>query len=151
MSQTDIAPNKKYFQIRPIAQVISDGKQAKPRRKLIGAFIYEDTNTYFYAPPNYGKSMAVFQFAYAAATGTSVDNCMAMQNECEPKIVLAVDLEMDAQTLYERHEAVVNSTDPELLQNLIYLHEPVGEKPLFNYDLLQKILNIALDTKAQLI
>jgi len=71
--------------------------------------------------------MAVFQFAYAAATGTSVDNCMAMQNECEPKIVLAVDLEMDAQTLYERHEAVVNSTDPELLKNLIYLHEPVGE------------------------
>jgi hypothetical protein len=143
--------NKKYFQIRPIAQVIEDGKKAKPRRKLIGAFIYEDTNTYFYAPPNYGKSMAVFQFAYAAATGTSVDNCMAMQNECEPKIVLAVDLEMDAQTLYERHEAVINSTDPELLKNLIYLHEPVGEKPLFNYDLLQKILDIALDTKAQLI
>ena len=143
--------SKQYFQIRPIAQVIEDGKKAKPRRKLIGAFIYEDTNTYFYAPPNYGKSMAVFQFAYAAATGTSVDNCMAMQNECEPKIVLAVDLEMDAQTLYERHEAVVNSTDPELLKNLIYLHEPVGEKPLFNYDLLQKILDIALDTKAQLI
>jgi len=143
--------NNKYFQIRPIAQVIEDGRKAKPRRKLIGAFIYEDTNTYFYAPPNYGKSMAVFQFAYAAATGTNVANCTAMINECEPKIVLAVDLEMDAQTLYERHEAVIRSTDPELLKNLIYLHEPVGEKPLFNYDLLQKILDIALDTKAQLI
>lgn len=143
--------NKNYFLIRPIAQVIEDGKKAKPRRKLIGAFVYEDTVTYFYAPPNYGKSMAVFQMAYAAATGTSMDKCSAMLNECEPKIVLAVDLEMDAQTLYDRHKAVLNSTDPELLKNLIYLHEPVGEKPLFNYDLLQKILDIAVEKKAELI
>jgi len=65
--------------------------------------------------------------------------------------VLAVDLEMDAQTIYERHEAVLKSADPALLENLIYLHEPVSEKPLFNYDLLLKILDVAVEKKAELI
>ena len=86
-----------YFHIRPIAQVIEEGRLEKPRRKIVGAFVYENTVSYFYAPPNYGKSMAVFQFAHAAATGTSVAGCSALLNECEPKVVLAVDLENDAQ------------------------------------------------------
>ena len=140
-----------YFLVRPITQVIEEGRLEKPRRKIIGAFVREDTLSYFYAPPNYGKSMCVFQFAYAAATGTSLADCDALKNECEPKVVLAVDLEMDAQTLYERHEAVLNAADPQLLENLIYLHEPVSEKPLFNYDLLMKILDVATEKKAELI
>jgi RecA-family ATPase len=143
--------NNNYFLVRPIAQVIEEGRLEKSRRKIIGAFVYEDTVSYFYAPPNYGKSMCVFQFAYAAATGTSLADCEALKNECEPKVVLAVDLEMDAQTIYERHEAVLNAADPRLLENLIYLHEPVSEKPLFNYDLLLKILDIAVEKKAELI
>jgi hypothetical protein len=143
--------NKDYFLVRPIAQVIEEGRLEKPRRKIIGAFVYEDTVSYFYAPPNYGKSMAVFQFAYAAATGTSFANCEALKNECEPKVVLVADLEMDAQMIFERHEPVINSEKLDLLENLIYLHEPVSEKPLFNYDLLLKILDVAVEKKTELI
>lgn len=143
--------SEQYFQIRSVTNVIEDGRKAKPRRKIIGAFIHENTNTYFYAPPNYGKSMAVFQFAYAAATGTSFHPCSALLNECEPKVVLVVDLEMDEQIIFERHEAVLDCTDPKLLDNLIYLHEPAGEKPLFNYDLIQKIFDAALNYHAELI
>lgn len=143
--------NNSYFQVRPFDKIIEDGKNSKPRRKLVGPFLFEDTITYFFAPPNYGKSLAVFQFAHAVATGTSFDDCPAMLNECEPKIVLVVDLEMDAQMLYERHCMVASGTDPLLLKNLIYLHEPVNENPVFSYELLQKIMDTAIETRALLI
>ncbi len=95
--------------------------------------------------------MAVFQAAYCAATGTAFAPCQALMNECGPKVVVVADLENDDFMISDRHAAVLSATDHLLLENMIYLHEPVGIAPLFNYDLLQKILDVAMEKKAEVI
>jgi RecA-family ATPase len=143
--------NNKVLNKRPVSQEFPGASGAKPRRKIIGTFVRENTVTYFYAPPDYGKTMAVFQAAYCAATGTAFAPCSALMNECEPKVVIVADLENEDFLISDRHSAVLSATDPALLDNMIFLHEPVGIAPLFNYDLLQKILDVAIEKKAEVI
>jgi hypothetical protein len=95
--------------------------------------------------------MFAFQIAYAAATGTSIDPHSALVNQCEPMRVLYVDLEMDEQTIYDRHKLALQKTSPALLQNLKFIHENPGVKPVFNLELLAKIEKAALENYAQLI
>jgi len=71
-----------YFQIRDIDTVVKDGRKKKIRRKICGAFLYENTTTLLFSRTNYGKSILAFQFAWAAATGTDFDPCAALCNEC---------------------------------------------------------------------
>jgi hypothetical protein len=70
--------SEEYFQIRDFEQVILDGGKGKPRRKICGAFLYEDTTTLLFSRTNYGKSILAFQFAWCAATGTHLDPCTAL-------------------------------------------------------------------------
>lgn len=152
MSQS--SPDKSsepYFQIRPFAQVIEDGSKEKPRRKITGAFLYEDTTTYFFSRTNYGKSLLAFQIGYSAATGTSLYPCAALINECEPMKVVVVDLEMDAKTLFDRHGQAISNANPELLKNLVYLHEKIDKKVVVGFDLLDKIEKAAIDNNAKLV
>ena len=79
-----------YFQDRSIEEVLLAGALLKPRRKIAGAFLYEDTTTLLFSRTNYGKSILAFQFAYAAATGTDLDRCDALCNDCEPMKVLVI-------------------------------------------------------------
>ena len=140
-----------YFQTRTFGEVVEDGSNAKPRRKIFGAFLYEDTNTYFFSRTNLGKSILAFQIGYAAASGTSLDSCLALRNDTEPMKVLVADLEMDSMTLNERHGLAKQRTDPALLANLVYLHENPGVKPVFSFDLLAKIEKAAVENNAKLI
>lgn len=147
---TDPAPGE-YFETRTFMQVVEDGSKEPPRRKIVGAFLYEDTNSYFFSRTNYGKSLLAFQFGYAAATGKCFDLCFALRNECEPMKVLIVDLELESRDIFERHGKTINNADPELLKNLIYIHEKSNVKPVFNFELLEKIEKSAIDNKAKLI
>jgi hypothetical protein len=140
-----------YFDTRSFASVVEAGCNAPARRKIAGCFLYEDTNTFLYSRTNMGKSIFAFQVAYAAATGTSISTCSALRNDCEPMKTLVVDLEMDAKTLFERHGATVLSSDPELLANLVYLHEKIDQKVLIGFDLLDKIEQAAVENEAKLI
>lgn len=146
----DQAPGE-YFETRTFMQVVEDGSKEPPRRKIVGAFLYEDTNSYFFSRTNYGKSLLAFQFGYAAATGKCFDPCFALRNECEPMKVLIVDLELESRDIYERHGKAIDNMDPELLKNLIYIHEKSNVKPVFNFELLDKIEKSAIDNKAKLI
>lgn len=114
--------NENYFQIRDFKQTLADGKTRKVRRKICGAFLYENTTTLLFSRTNYGKSLLVFQFAWAAATGSDIDPCAALRNECEPMKVLVVDLELEDGDLYERHGIVLDDLNPDM-SNLLYLHE----------------------------
>jgi len=147
---TDPAPGE-YFETRTFAQVVEAGSKEPPRRKIVGAFLYEDTNSYFFSRTNYGKSLLAFQFGYAAATGKCFDPCFALRNECEPMKVLIVDLELESRDIYERHGKAIDNAEPELLKNLIYIHEKSNVKPVFNFELLDKIEKSAIDNKAKLI
>lgn len=148
---TQETPPGEYFETRTFAQVVAAGSKEPPRRKIVGAFLYEDTNSYFFSRTNYGKSLLAFQFGYAAATGKCFDPCYALRNECEPMRVLVVDLELESRDIYERHGKAINDADPELLKNLIYIHEKSNVKPVFNLELLDKIEKSAIDNKAKLI
>ena len=88
--------NDSYFQSRTIDQVFEDGLNTPRRKKIVGAFLYQNSTTYLFSRTNYGKSLLVFQFAYAAATGTNFYPCEALKNECDPMKVLVVDLELEA-------------------------------------------------------
>lgn len=130
---------EEYFKTRTFAKVLEDGSKEPERRKMIGAFLYENTNTYLFSRTNYGKSLLAFQFAYAMATGSNFDPCLALKNDCEPMKVLVVDLELEERDLFERHGVVIKNTNPEFLKNLIYIHEKETVKPVFNFELLEKI------------
>ena len=139
-----------YFRDRSFDQVLEDGLKHPPRRKICGAFLYEDTTTLLFSRTNYGKSILVFQFAYAAATGTSIDPCSALVNDCEPMKVLVVDLELEDRDLAQRHMAVKNNRNP-YLSNLRYLHEKVENDMQLGFQLLDKIEQAAIQHEAKLV
>lgn len=143
--------NEDYFTCRTFSQIIEAGAKEPDRKKIFGSFMYEDTNTYLFSRTNYGKSLLVFIIAYCAATGQSFADCKAFLNETHPMKVLVADLEMDAKTLYDRHLKAIEGTNPELLNNLMYLHENSSTKPAFGFDLLDKIETAAKKHKAKLI
>ncbi len=143
--------NKSFFNTRSFAQVLEDGSREKLRRKIGGAFLYENTTTYFFSRTNFGKSFLAFQVGYAAATGTHIDPCAALCNECEPMKVVVFDLEMDAKTLFDRHSPALTGTDPSLLANLVYLHERIDNDVVIGFELLDKIEEAAIVNHAKLI
>jgi len=143
-------PSAEYFQARDFEQVILDGKKDKPRRKICGAFLYEDTTTLLFSRTNYGKSLLAFQFAWSAATGTSLDPCNALLNECEPMKVLVVDLELEDGDLYERHAIVLDDPNPGM-SNLLYLHEKIDNKAITGFPLLDKIEQASIAHQAKLV
>ncbi|MCK9412102.1 MAG: AAA family ATPase [Prolixibacteraceae bacterium] len=140
-----------YFETRTFDQVILDGKKIPDRKKIIGAFLYEDTNTYLFSRTNYGKSLLAFQLGYAAATGTSLSDYPGLMNQCSPMKVLVADMEMDVKELFDRHNQVIDNTPPELLNNLIYIHEKVNSTQLSGFALLEKIEEIAIRHLVELI
>ena len=127
---------RKLFSVPHLLGVVDEGYCTKPRHKIFGSFLYEDTNTYLFSRTNTRKSMLAFQIGLSAATGISFDNCYALQNESKPMKVLIVDLENDPAILSNRHGIAKINTDPVLLQNLIYVHENPIVKPVFSYELL---------------
>jgi hypothetical protein len=145
-----LIPKDTYFIARPFTKVIEDGNSEPDRRSICGGFVYENTLTYFFSRTNYGKSIFAFQVAYAAATGTGVDNCLALRNECEPMKVLLFDLENDAKTISDRHGLAVELTDPALMDNIVYMHEDADAISI-GFELLDKIERCALDHDVRLI
>jgi hypothetical protein len=143
--------NADYFQARTIDEVFRDGALAPERKSIIGSFLYEDTNHYLFSRTNIGKTIITFQFGYCAATGTNFADCIALRNESTPKRVLIADLEMDAQTLWERHGKAIERISPEHRNNLLYLHENAKAAPVFGFDLLKKIEDAAYKHRAELI
>lgn len=142
--------NPEYFQIRRITQVLNDGKNRKICHKIVGAFLYEDTTTLLFSRTNYGKSLLVFQFAWAAATGSNFDSCAALHNECDPMKVLVVDLELEDRDLWKRHGALLNEGHP-FMDNLLYLHEKIDNPIMVGFPLLDKIEHAAILHSAQLV
>lgn len=147
---TQITPND-YFQSRTIDKVFEDGLNTPRRKKIVGAFLYQNSTTYLFSRTNYGKSLLVFQFAYAAATGTNFYPCEALKNECDPMKVLVVDLELEAIDIVERHGIALNSMNLEHCANLRYLHEKLDQTVELGFGLLDKIERAALHHKAELI
>ncbi len=145
------APEDPYFKASSFSKVVEDGSLEPDRKSICGAFVYENTITYFFSRTNYGKSIFAFQVAYAAATGTGIDPCLALRNDCEPMKVLLFDLENDKKTISERHGRAVEVTKPELLENLVYMYENNGRMMALGFDLLDKIERCAVDHGAKLI
>ena len=139
-----------YFRSSSLADMYHESLGASPQRKIGGAFLYEDTLTYLFSRTNYGKSILVFQLAYAAATGTSFAD-KVLQNECPPMKVLVVDLELDARAIISRHGTAIKRMDSALVGNLLYLHEKVEKRMLLGFDLLDKIEDAAIQSGAQLV
>jgi RecA-family ATPase len=142
--------NDNYFLVRDFKQTLADGKTRKVRRKICGAFLYENTTTLLFSRTNYGKSLLAFQFARAAATGSDIDPCPALCNQCEPMKVLVVDLELEDGDLYERHAVVLEDTDP-CMSNLLYLHEKIDNQTITGIHLLDKIEQAAIAHQAKLV
>ncbi len=140
-----------YFLGRNFEEVLLEGQAAEKIRKIGGAFLYNGTSTYLFSRTNYGKSLLVFQFAYAAATGTSFAPCEALQNDCPPMKTLVVDLELDERTLWERHGTALNNIPPECNGNLIYLHEKLGNMIILGLPLLEIIEEATVRHSAQLV
>jgi len=145
-----IVDNIPYFLDRYVNEVLLDGKNQKPRKKIAGAFLYEDTTTLLFSRTNYGKSLIAFQFAWAAATGGHFDPCAALYNECDPMKVLLVDLELESRDIFERHSSVLFSHNP-FQANLRYLHERVDNKMMLGFQLLDKIEQAAIVHSAKLV
>jgi len=143
--------SQQYFKNQTFSELVEEGKQQPPRRKIIGPFLIENTNTFFFSRSNYGKSLIAFAIALCASTGMSFANCLALINECEPMKTLLLDMEMDAKTISDRHGIAISNTDPELLKNFVYLH-PRSDNPfLTGFQLLEKIEKAAVDTQSKLI
>lgn len=143
--------DESYFHIRNIAEVFGEGAQAKAKSKIGGAFLYTNSTTYIFSRTNYGKSLLVFQLAYAAATGTSIADCEAMKNNCPPMKVLVVDLELESSDLAFRHMIALEKMEPSCVDNLLYLHEKIENKMVIGFELLQRIEETAENHKAELV
>ena len=140
-----------YFNSRNFIDVLLDGSNAPPQRKIGGAFLYEDTTTYLFSRTNYGKSLLVFQLAYAAATGTSVAQCGALHNDCPPMKVVVLDLELSDSDLFKRHGIVLRDNDPLVRENLHYLHEKIENPMMIGHQLLEKIEPAIVEHNARLV
>jgi hypothetical protein len=138
------------FNIRDICVLMDDGEKRTMPRKIIGAFLYEDTTTLLFSRTNYGKSLLVFQFAFAAATGTDFDSCAALCNECEPMKVLVIDLELNDGILWNRHGIIKSNPHP-YMRNLKYVHEKIEKKVSLGFDLIDKIEHAAIAHQAKLV
>lgn len=148
---TESAYNKSYFHERSFDQVAAEGSLQPPRRKIIGSFLIENTNTFFFSRSNYGKSLIAFAIAYCASTGTSFAECPALCNDCEPMKTLLLDMEMDPKIAFDRHGVAVSNTDPGLLKNLVYLHPKSSNPLLTGFQFLDKIEKTAISTQSKLI
>lgn len=131
--------SENYFNDRDFSEIVEAGTLTLPREKIGGAFLYEGTTTYLFSRTNYGKSLLVFQFAYAAATGTSIGPGAALQNKCSPMKVVVVDLELDEYDLTQRHMRSLCFMDPSHLPNLRYLHVYKEKQMVLGMGLLEKI------------
>lgn len=140
-----------YFLSRDFQTLCRDGANTRKQKKIVGPFLYEDTTTYLFSRTNYGKSLLVFQFAYASATGTSFDPSSCFVNQCPPKKTLVVDLELDAREIFNRHGSALAAMSGAASENLIYLHEKVDNKIILGFDLLAKIEDAAITHKAELV
>ena len=147
-----MAEDKKdqYFLKRTFAEVCESGRTFEKRKKIGGAFLYENTTTLLFSRTNYGKSILSFQFAYAAATGTSIFPCPALINECDPMKTLLVDLELEDIDIWERH-GFSHLKDETLLSNLLYLHEKMDKTMILGFKLLDKIEQAAREYRPKLI
>lgn len=145
------APEPDYFRVSNLAEMYLSTLDAKPKRKIGGAFLYEDTVTYLFSRTNYGKSILAFQLAYIAATGACICDCEALRNDCSPMKVMVADLELDNRTLMERHRQAFEAMDPALTGNLLYLHEKHDWQMVTGFRLLEKIEECALYHGARLI
>ena len=150
MLPPETIPDPAYFIDRNFEEVVADGLKFPPRRKIAGAFLYEDTTTLLFSRTNYGKSLLAFQFAYAAATGSDFDSCSALLNECDPMKVLIVDLELEDRDIAQRHGIALNDKNP-YIKNLRYLHEKIDNKMMIGYQLLDKIEKAAVTHNAKLV
>jgi len=133
---------------RDLRQVLEDGEKCKPRRKIIGAFLYEDTTTLLFSRTNFGKSILAFQFAYAAVTGTHFAPCPALMNECEPMKVAVIDFELDEKMIMERHRKCLFHQN---LDNVVYFHEQLEFKVKYGFELLKIIEEQVVEEQAKLV
>jgi RecA-family ATPase len=142
-----------YFNIRSFDKVINDGIKKRERKQIAGVFLYEDTNTMLFSRTNVGKSLLSFQIAFHAATGTSISDAHpAMVNKCTPKRVLIVDMELEDRDISERHQVAIDGPLRNLLiENLAYVHENENAKPLYQFALLEKIEEAAIQHNAELV
>ncbi len=147
---TKAATDDEFFNIRDISVLMDDGEKRIKPRKIIGAFLYEDTTTLLFSRTNYGKSLLVFQFAFAAATGTHFDPCAALCNECDPMKVLVIDLELNDGILWSRHGIIKSNPQP-YMKNLKYVHEKIEKKVSIGFDLIEKIEQAVVTHKAKLV
>jgi hypothetical protein len=137
--ETNLPEN--YFNDRDFSEIVEAGTLTLPREKIGGAFLYEGTTTYLFSRTNYGKSLLVFQFAYAAATGTSIGPGAALENKCDPMKVVVVDLELEEYDLAKRHMISLCYMDPEHVPNLRYLHVRKDKQMMLGPALLEQITN----------
>lgn len=144
-------PSDTYFEVRDVQNLIETGLKEKPQRKIGGAFLYESTTTLLFSRTNYGKSLLAFNLAYVAATGTSIANCEALKNECEPMKVLVIDLELQPRDLALRHGAVLKTMPREHYSNLLYLHEKIDKNIEVGISLLKRIEKVAIAHQAKLV
>lgn len=140
LPQQNGVKSEDYFISRNIGEVFADGSLKPQRKKIIGAFLYQDTNTLLFSRTNIGKSIYSYQAGYCAATGTSLAECDALHNECEPMKTLVFDMELEDVDLFERHYSHnLGLHLPLLRENLIYLHESPKSKPVYKEQILEKI------------
>jgi hypothetical protein len=140
-----------YFNDRDFSEIVDVGAMIPSKEKIGGAFLYEDTTTYLFSRTNYGKSLLVFQFAYAAATGTSIGPGAALENKCEPMSVVVVDLELDEYDLAQRHMRSLCFMDPGHVPNLRYLHARKEKQMALGGALLEKINEYVFRHKPKLV
>ena len=139
IAETSLVPEPNYFEGSDFTDIVYESHGAQPKRKIGGAFLYENTLTYLFSRTNYGKSILAFQLAFAAATGTSIADCEALCNECPPMRVFVVDLELDNLVIGERHRNAILKMGSDEISNLIYLHERCDQQIVLGYSLLEKI------------
>ena len=121
---------KKVFLVRTLGETLEDARNAPPAKKLVGDLITEGEQVILFGDTNTGKSLFAMQMAMAISKGESLtfsnaENDIILENQCEAKRVLYIDLEHSDQQLEKRIN--LDALDEESRSNIFLAKVDIGE------------------------
>lgn len=98
-----IANPQRVLRIQNMNDVMDEGEKEPPTRWICGNFVKENEVCILFGDEGTDKSSLAYQMADAASRGTPLFQHPEFGNQCEPKLTIFYDFELESSELYARY------------------------------------------------
>ena len=98
-----ISNPQRVLRIQSMNEVMDEGEKEPPTRWMCGNLVKENEVCILFGDEGTGKSILAFQMADAASRGTNLFPLPDFENQCEQKLTIFYDFEMESSELFTRY------------------------------------------------